>query len=109
MSRLPNGKPIMKMVTLRNGSQELHSLALAVYVTLRGLHRVHPLAFQEAVRTARNPAYLIPSRSLSDELHQRNLISGGAMDNHVRNVILSAVVGDEPTLRVRDPRVLAKS
>lgn len=93
----------MKSVSLKNGSSEAHALVCVVVMSLERLFTSEPVAFYELVCLARDPAHELWSPQVRRTLESVSLLQGGKMHGSVRNVVLSAVVGDDLDMRLWSP------
>jgi hypothetical protein len=94
---------LMTTVRLRNGSDEADGLVRVTMISLRDLAETNPIAFFEMVMICRNRVHRLFG-NVGDLLKGRNLIEhDGQPHNSVRNVVLSAVVGDGLDMTLRSP------
>ena len=93
----------MNLVKLKNDAVEPDVLVAAIRVALEEILEKHPIAFYELVRVCRNPAHA-PFGNAGDILKKFDLMEeGGTIHNSIRNVVLSAVAGDEFHLQLDSP------
>lgn len=99
----PKKEKKMETVTLKNGTEVPESVALNVMIMLRHLHADQQPIFREFVLKCRNPKHRLSEQVVSP-LRELGLIADHeAIDEHVRNVVLSSVIGGEEDLRILSP------
>ena len=93
----------MKELRLKNGSQELDITIAATITSLKGLLADQPIAFCDLVMKARDDTYE-PFGNAGDILKRSSLLKqAGTMRQDIRNIVLSAVDGDEGEMHIVDP------
>lgn len=93
----------MEAVTLKNGTEELDALVRATMSSLEGLLNKNPIAFYELVMKCRDQNYQ-PFGNTGQTLHDFALLGpDGNVHVGIRNVVLSAVVGDDLEMTLGSP------
>lgn len=93
----------MNTVKLKNGSVEAEPLVRAAMMSLSSLFKSNPIAFFEAVMCARDKAHK-PFGNTEDILKSLAILDTNLdMHDSKRNVILSAVEGEMPEIRLSSP------
>lgn len=93
-----------RTVTLKNGAVEFGPLVSGMRIILQDLVRNEPIPFYELVMVARNPQHQVFSERISERLKSLNLLEGdGRMHESVRNVIRSAVTGEDLGMELGSP------
>ena len=93
----------MEAVTLKNGAQELDIQVRAVMVSLEDLLGKNPIAFYELVMKCRDWNHQFFGNT-GRELRDLALVqSDGNVHDSIRNVVLSAVVGDDLEMTLGSP------
>ena len=93
----------MKVVTLRDGSQEPEVTVIALMMSLDNLMKKKPIAFFEAVSLARNPSHRLFG-NINEILQRLALTDGqGKMHSSIRTIIRNAVTGDGPLMSLHSP------
>lgn len=94
----------MKIVRLKNNSEEAVPLVNVMMVSLRLLLEEQPVTFYELVMLARDWQHDLFGNT-GDKLRERHLIQqDGRMHASLRNIILSAVEGNGLKMSLGDPR-----
>ena len=101
----------MNIVTLKNGTEEAEGLVAGIVKTLQTIGREMPTAFYDIVRLCRDPQYLIfggnhgpIGMTLKDyalitvDVHGKALVH-----DSIRNIVLSAVTGEELEMQLGNP------
>jgi hypothetical protein len=93
----------MKNMHLKNGSEEFAPLVSVTMLSLQSLLKSDPITFYELVMVCRSPDHKVwpPSK---EKLAQSSLTGvGGRPHSSVRNIILSAVTGDDAEMSLGNP------
>jgi len=92
----------MKILKLKNGSEEVEPLVTTTMMALETLIVEEPLAFYDLVAKSRdkNRTFFGNGEKI---LEERALISNGIIHNSIRNVVLSAVVGEGLSMTLGNP------
>ena len=94
---------MMEIVKLKNGSEAPDFVVTAHMASLRSLFDIQPIAFYELVMVARDPAHQ-PCGNSGQILRSLHLIDpNGGMHDTTKDIILSAVDGDEVEMRLVSP------
>lgn len=93
------------LVTLRNGSQVVLSLATVVMYHLHRLYDANPVAFNELVFCAQEPGRKIQFPQVEPIIASTGLMKEGSINRNVRDVIVSAVEGESIFLEFVNPIV----
>jgi hypothetical protein len=83
----------MKMITLKNGAEEVESLVLIAMISLQMLIEQNPEVFNEFVHLCRDRNYEL-SGDATEILEKLYLVQNGVVNDSLRNVILSTVDSD---------------
>jgi len=99
-------KNSVPMVKLKNGSEVPKPVVVTTMMSLEALMEKNPIAFYELVEKARNPKHPMFGNT-QDVVAKWALIDlSGVIHSAVRDVILSAVSGDELDMRLGNPVAL---
>ncbi len=99
----PTESTAMKLVTLKNGSQEAEGLVVVAMMSLRKLIQEKPIVFYELVMKARDPNHKFFGQSIED-LKALSLVSvDGSMHDSIRNIVLSAAEGEGLDMALTSP------
>ncbi len=91
-------------VNLKNGSEEHGALVNVVLYSLNKLMADLPIVLYELVQVARDASHE-PFGETGKDLEKRGLLQpDGRMPESIRNVVLSAVVGEGLDLELVNPR-----
>jgi hypothetical protein len=94
----------MEEVTLKNGSKEADVLVAATMVTLRDLINKKPIIFYELVMKCRKGDDHKFFGNSEKDLKALSLVeNNGSIHNSIRNVVLSAVTGEDLGMVLGDP------
>ena len=86
---------------LKNGVEESEAL---VAVTMYSLRKLGALEFYEIVALCRNPEHVLFG-TIGKKLQRLNLIEdSGHVHGSIRNIVLSAAIGEGLSLRLGNPR-----
>ena len=89
-----NGGKEMRTVWLKNGTEEVKMMIVFTMDLLRSLLHDNPIAMYELVMVCRDSKH-IPFGNTSEELQKLLLLQpDGRPHNSIRNIVLSAVMGD---------------
>ena len=92
-----------RTVKLKNGSEEGETFVKVITSTLQKLMERDPIALYELVMVAREPSHK-PWGQKGKDLEKLALLEpGGTMYGSVRNIVLSATIGEETDLRIVNP------
>lgn len=90
----------METVILKNGAEEVKAL---VNVTMFSLERLGPIEFYELVQTCRVRGH-VPFGNTQSTLQSLGLLErNGVPYDSIRNIVLSAAVGEGLELRLQSP------
>ena len=93
----------MQEVKLKNGGVEMDILTQGVLLALKNLLTGNVIAFYDLVMKCRDDQYE-PFDNSPAILKRVNLMeSGGTIHSSIKNIVLSAVVGDEGDMHIVDP------
>lgn len=92
----------MQVVKLKNGSEEPLPRVLATVKVIEVLLKNQPVVFYEAVMVARDPDHE-PVGNIIQDLNHLALTKDGEMHDSIRNVILSAVSGEDSDMVLDSP------
>jgi hypothetical protein len=92
----------LQNITLRNGSSEPKMIVVATMRSLKSLMETDIAAFCELVRKCRNQSHKIDS-DVVPTLEAKRLISNDAVNESIKNVVLSAVEGENMDMVLVDP------
>jgi|SRR5579863_8194237 len=91
---------------LKNGSQEPKAVVAVTMMGLRDLIQKYPIAFYELVMVSRDPSHRIFGNN-AQILSKFNLArEDGHVHNSIRNVVISAVEGENIDMVLRSPVAL---
>jgi hypothetical protein len=82
----------MKMVRLRNGSEEPEPLVVVTMMSLEKLMQEKPIALYELYQLCLNSGHKLFGNS-EEDLGALSLVMNGQVHNSIRNVVLSAFTG----------------
>lgn len=98
----------MEVIKLKNGTEEAAPLVTVGMMALKNLFETRPIHFFELVSLARNSAHVLFGKTGQDLLAQSLVQDAGngryTMHDSLRNIVLSAVVGEGLEMRLWDPR-----
>lgn len=92
----------MQTVKLRNGFEEQAALVTATVMMLESLLQNDAIGFYELVMLARNPKHNLWG-NYKEKLTKAGILSGGQMYDSIRNIIQSAVVGEDLEMMITNP------
>ena len=93
----------MDMLKLKNGSEEAASLVKVTMMSVEHLLESKPIAFAELVSLCRDRHHELFGNT-AVELQRFGLVEpGGSVHNSIRNIILSAVEGEDLEMRFISP------
>jgi len=93
----------MQTVTLKNGTEEVKSLVVVTMLSLRNLMTDNVTAFYDLVMVCRDSDYH-PFEDNGDYLKARSLLQdSGRVHESIRNIVLSAVTGDDLDMELGSP------
>lgn len=96
----------MKLVKLKNGQEEAEPLVAVAMQTLREIFTTKPIHFYELVTLCRNSSHK-PFGKTGEDLYEMSLLqkdnSGYIVHDSVRNVVLSAVTGNDLEMQLTSP------
>jgi hypothetical protein len=93
----------MESVLLNNGTTEAKPLVLATFVALEGLLTTRPIDFYELVETCRDSNHK-PWGNSGETLKKFSLLqTNGKPHDSIRNIVLSAVTGNDLEMTLRNP------
>ena len=90
----------METVRLKNGSEELKVLVNLTMFSLRSLLQNNPTDFYDLVMVCRNKNYGVTNQAL---LNRLGLMQGNLVHTSIKNVVLSAVIGDGLNMTLTSP------
>lgn len=91
----------METVRLKNGTEEAEGLVVAIMLALNNLIDRNAIAFYEFVMKCRNPDHEFFGDCAE---HMKGLLeANGSVHESIRNIVNSAVVGDELDMRIVNP------
>jgi len=90
----------METVRLKNGSEELKVLVNSTMFSLRSLLQNNPTDFYDLVMVCRNENYGVTNQTL---LNRLGLMQGNLVHTSIKNVVLSAVIGDGLNMTLTSP------
>lgn len=97
----------METVRLRNGAEEASVLVRLMMWQLGELFKTQPIHFYELVMLCRDPAHRLFGATANDLVAMKlvTLVDGGPAQVHdsIRNIVLSAVDGEDLEMVLRDP------
>lgn len=93
----------MRTVILKNGAEELGSFVEVMLRALSQLMTREPIAFYELVCLCRDSSHEVWP-GMVEVLERAHLLKSGRVHDSIRNVVLSAVTGDEADMALGDPR-----
>lgn len=92
-----------KLIVLKNGKQELSALVAVTMMRLQSLIDDNPILFYELVSVCRNREHQFFGSS-GEALRAMNLLETNSLPHEsLRNVVLSAVVGDGLEMKLTLP------
>lgn len=92
----------METTILKNGAEEAVSLVTVCMMSLEDLIKENPIALYELVMKCRDRNHVFGNAG--ELLEQRKLVqSDGQPHDSIRNVVLSAIEGDELDMRLTSP------
>lgn len=98
-----NGATQPDLPLLKNGASEARNLVEVAMFVLQALLTEDPVAFYELVMLCRDPKHELWGNT-RDKLTERNLVeSSGQPHSSMRNIVLSAVTGDDFDLTLGNP------
>jgi hypothetical protein len=93
----------VKLVTLHNGAEEPDVVVMTTMLSLGTLFKSNPIAVYELVQLTRNPSHQ-PFGNTGEVLQGLGLVGeDGRMHDSVRNVVQSAIVGEDLDMSLRHP------
>lgn len=93
----------MKAVVLKNGTEEADVMVTTGMMALESVMKDNPIAFYELVMKCRDPNHQFFGNT-GEILKSRSLVEqSGNIHDSVRNIVLSAVSGDEFDMRLSNP------
>ena len=93
----------MKMVPLKNGSEEPDKLVKATILSLDSLMESLPIVFLAFVEFCRNPQNQI-SEKTKEIVKKRSLLEdNGAIHSSVKNIVLCSVEGEGLDMKLSSP------
>lgn len=93
----------METVTLKNGAEEPQILVAGTMLSLRTLHKDHPVALYELMMLCRQPDHELFGNA-RNILESFGLIEpNGQPHDSTRNIVLSAMEGDGFEARLTNP------
>lgn len=92
-------------VTLKNGAKEARELVQTCMFSLSRLLSQDPLSFFGLVMHCRDESYRIEERAEKVLKASGFVAPTGDIHNSVKNVVLSAVVGDEADMRIVNAQI----
>ena len=92
----------MNTIKLKNGAEEPEPLVVMTVYSLERLLDSKPIAFYELTQFCRNPNHTLWG-STKPLLETLGLVQDGQVHDSVRNVVLSAVVGDDLDMSLESP------
>ena len=93
----------LETVILKNGAEEAKPLVIVIMMSLEDLMKKNPIAFYELTMKARDQGHQFFGRA-GQVLKEFNLVSAdGSLHDSIRNVVLSAVEGDDLDMTLVNP------
>ena len=94
----------MTTLKLKNSSEEAEPLVRVTMMSLRSLAESDPIVFYELVELCRDPKHELFGNA-GDALKRLSLVQGDGNSVHqsIRNVVLSAAVGEGLALELANP------
>lgn len=93
----------MKMLQLKNGTEEHYYAVNAIMVSLKKLKTEDVGCFHELVMKCRNPSHRLFGNSANILIQHSLLEKDMSIHNSVKNVVLSAVTGDGLLMDLESP------
>lgn len=93
----------MEMLDLKNGSQEPKPLVIVTMMSLERLFNNNPIVFYELVMKARDHQHEFFGDAESALQDLSLLDATGAVHDSVRNIVLSAVTGEDLEMTLGSP------
>ena len=93
----------MQEVKLKNGGVEMDILTQGVLLALKNLITDNSVAFYDLVMKCRDDQYEPFGNSSAILKHVSLMESGGTIHSSIKNIVLSAVDGDEGEMHIVDP------
>lgn len=94
---------MLKTVKLKNGSKEGEAFVKVIISILQKLIERDPIALHELVTVARDPSHKTWGQKGKDLEKLTLLEPGGTMHGSVRNIVLSATIGEDLDLQIVNP------
>lgn len=93
----------LEPLSLKNGSQEAKAIVVVTMMALRQLVQQHPIAFYELVTVSRDPAHKLfgNNGAILAKFHLAS--ESGHVHNSIRNIVISAVEGNDLDMVLRSP------
>src|SRR3989338_5617614 len=83
----------IKLVKLKNGSEEAEPLVRVTMMSLQHLMGENPIAFYELVELCKNRNHKMFGNT-NEILERLSMVSNGFVHGSIRNIVLSAVKGE---------------
>ena len=93
----------MKLLKLKNGSEEPDVLVTSTMMSLRGLLGNNPIAFYELTMKCRDDSHEFFGNTEKDLQGLRLVQTDGKIHKSIRNIVQSAVTGDGLDLSLESP------
>lgn len=93
-------------VKLKNGSELPEEIVTGTIMSLQALMLKNPIVFYELVMKARNPEHTMFGKTQAVAYEWDLIDSNGVINSQVRDVILSAVIGERLNMKLVNPIVL---
>ena len=95
----------MKMMKLKNGSEEAQVVVTTSMLSLRALFNDNPIAFYELTQKAKNPKHKCFGNTQQILTGLSLLDDNGNIHDSVKNVLLSAIDGEGTSMTFGNPIV----
>jgi hypothetical protein len=92
----------LNMVKLKNCSEVPESMVIVTMLSLETLISTNPIAFYELVQKCRNPKHKMFADT-EEDIKGLGLMHSGSVHECIRNIVLSAVEGDDLDMRLTSP------
>lgn len=101
-STMPEKNKTMEMVTLKNGKEVPLSIVVTTMMTLKNLIENYPIVFYELVMKCRDPNHEMWGDS-EKLIAKFGLMQNGRVQSSVKDIVLSAVTGDDLDMAMSSP------
>lgn len=91
------------MVKLKNGSEVAKPVVIALMINLEALMKSNPIAFYELVEKCKNSEHEMFGHTKDVVTEWALIDSNGSVNSAVRDVVLSAVEGEELSMSLGNP------